>query len=78
MLRLAHNPHLGAAFLGEHVGEQVPPGPLPVAARGVEHPPGTRRDERVGVDLPVRVGQRDPDLPTAVLEAEDLLDVWQA
>ena len=31
------------------------------------------RDERVGVDLPVRVVQGDADLLAAVLEAEDLL-----
>ena len=34
-----------------------------------------RRDERIGVDLPVRMVQRDADLDAAVLEREDVLDV---
>ena len=33
-----------------------------------------RRDERVGVDLPVRMRERHPDLLAAVLEDEDLVD----
>ena len=36
-----------------------------------------RRHERVGVDLAVRVVQRDADLAAAVLEAEHLLDAGQ-
>ena len=37
--------------------------------------PDVRRHEREGVDLPVRMGQRDADLLAAVLEDEDVLDV---
>ncbi len=36
-----------------------------------------RRDVGVGVDLPVRVGERDADRLAAVLEREDLLDAGQ-
>jgi hypothetical protein len=36
-----------------------------------------RGDERVGVDLSVRVGKGDPDLLAAVLEHEHLLDTRQ-
>ena len=36
---------------------------------------GDRRQERVAVDLPVRVVQRDADLDAAVLEDVDVLDV---
>ena len=39
-----------------------------------EHPLGPRGDERVAVDLPVRMAERDADLLTPVLEAVDLLD----
>src|SRR2546429_401165 len=42
-------------------------------ARHLEHPFGARRDERVAVDLAVRMGQRDADLLAAVLEAVHLL-----
>ena len=67
--------HPRAAALGlDGLGEQVPAGGLPVPGHRGEHLLGPRGDERVGVDLPVRVGQRHPDLLAVVLEREDLLD----
>ena len=42
-----------------------------------EHRAGARRDERVGVDLAVRVVQGHPDLDAPVLEAEHLLHAGQ-
>ncbi len=40
-----------------------------------EHQLGARGDERVAVDLPVRVAEGDADLGAPVLEAEDLGDL---
>ena len=42
--------------------------------RGADRGRRLRGDERVPVDLPVRVREGDTDLHAAVLEAEDLLD----
>ena len=63
---------------GHDLGEQVAPGGLAVAADRAEHLLHPRRHERVGVDLPVRVGERHPDLLAVVLEDEDLLDAVDA
>ena len=72
------HPLAGRPLGGEHVGEQVAPaGARPRAAGRGQHRPGPRRDERVRVDLPVRVVQRHADLHAPVLEAEDLLDAGQ-
>ncbi len=54
----------------EDPGEQV--GALPVD-RG-QQAGGARRDVGVGVDLAVRVGERDADRLAPILEREDLLD----
>ena len=58
-----------------------PAGCRPVRARCCARLPdqrlGARRQVRVGVDLAVRMGQRDADLAAAVLEAEHLLDAGQ-
>ena len=77
--RLAVEHHAAArfAFAVEDVAEQVAARALPVRRRTGEQLRGARRDERVAVDLPVRVLQRDPDLLPAVLEREHLLDAGQ-
>jgi hypothetical protein len=72
-----YHPRAGSALGGQQVGQQVAAGPLPVRRGLGEHPLGPRRHERVGVDLPVRVVQRDPDLLAAVLEAEHLAHAGQ-
>ena len=72
---LVRGDHPGAtALAGEDVGEQVSAGGLPVTADRGEDLLDPRGDERIGVDLPVRVRQGHPDLLAVVLEAEDLLD----
>lgn len=72
-----HEPGAGASFGVEDVALQRPPGPPAMLAGAVEQGLRARRDERVGVDLSVRMLQCHTDFHTAVLETEDLLDVRQ-
>ena len=62
----------------QEVVEQVAAGPLPVAGARGQHAVGPRGDVRVGIDLPVRMRERHPDLGAPVLEAVDLLDAGEA
>lgn len=77
MLGGKDDPPARAFFRVEHVRQQQPARPRDVCARPLDQRGGARRQEWVGVDLPMRVGQRHPDLPTAVLEAEHLADPGQ-
>ena len=64
-------------FAGDHLSKQVAAGPLPIGLHGADRGRGLGGDKRVGVDLAVRVGQRDTDLHATVFEAEHLLDTGQ-
>jgi len=54
------DPILAPLFRGEHVGKDVAPGTLAVRAGGGQHLPGPGRQERIRVDLAVRVRQGEP------------------
>ena len=78
MVAAQDDPFLAPLLGGEHVGEEIPPAALAVRAGRGHHLPGPRRQERVRVDLAVRMRQGDADLGASVLEAEDLLHVRQS
>ena len=61
-LAVLHDPGARLALAVEDVAEQVAARALAVRRRPREQLRRAGRDERVGVDLPVRVLQRDPDL----------------
>ena len=72
---VAHdNAFLGFDLRVHQVLEQVSAGLLMVGFGLLEFGFHLRRDERIAVDLAVRVGQGDADFLTVVLEREDLLD----
>ena len=62
---------------GEHILEQVGVVGGTVGPHGSDGGGRLRRHEGICVDLSVRVRKRDPDLHTAVLEAEDLFHSGQ-
>ena len=77
MLAVEDDPGAGLALAVQDVLQQVAPGALAVLGGPGDQLPGARGDERVGVDLAVRVAERDSYLLAAVLEHVDVLDVGQ-
>ena len=72
---VAHNDALPGLDFGVHeILEQVAAGLLMVGFGLLEFGFHLRCDERIAVDLAVRVRQGDADFLTVVLEREDLLD----
>ena len=77
MLGVHHDPLLGLQLGRENIGSQEAAGAGVVCLRLCQDGRRSLRHKGIGVDLAVRVGQRDADLLAAVLEAEDLLDLRQ-
>src|SRR5688572_14495393 len=77
MRAVVDNPDRVRLLAGDHVFDQSAPMPLVMRALLIELARGDGRNERVGVDLSVRVMQRDTDFDATVLERVNVRHMLQ-
>src|ERR1700686_1071006 len=74
---VAQNCALPSALSHEHIAVDAASGLSFVPRAGSQLVLQHRRDEGIGVDLAVRMAERDTDRLAAVFEDVDVADVWQ-